>query len=306
MFRHNDFRDFIKEGYYENYLDGRHKYVPPRFESNDMHDTVQDFYRAHIYFLYDMEGLKFACNLSCEIEVIDYTVGYGGHRYFYIHSVITNKLSGREEFVGIGRRKHYSEVWFYEAVEEAKILCSILQAHGINYVSCIIPPYNSCCGTDKRMEHEIHPGDEIVHVYVGCTQVTYCKSCYNVVFNFDAVEKLKKLQDNIDKTVQDRTQEYVNRMHMSNSAHTKIQDWVYLARMTGTGSYKIGKAADPYKRIRAIQTPSPLEQVIVKQVVNASEVEKTLHKKYKDYRTHGEWFELEDIDEVVETFKNLQ
>ncbi len=56
--------------------------------------------------------------------------------------------------------------------------------------------------------------------------------------------------------------------------------------------YKIGRSIEPGNRISRIQSPGKLELITV---INQN-VEKSLHRKFKDKRIHGEWFKLSDSD----------
>jgi hypothetical protein len=64
----------------------------------------------------------------------------------------------------------------------------------------------------------------------------------------------------------------------------------------GQSEYKIGMTANVLKRVKAIQTyhSEEVEVVTAKQVSEASEVERSMHKLVKEYRANGgrEWFIL--------------
>jgi hypothetical protein len=68
---------------------------------------------------------------------------------------------------------------------------------------------------------------------------------------------------------------------------------LYLIR--GAGLIKIGIAYDVDKRIRSLQTGSPvileLVGVLTTTKFDSYAIEKEIHELAQDYRKHGEWFE---------------
>lgn len=72
--------------------------------------------------------------------------------------------------------------------------------------------------------------------------------------------------------------------------------------------YKIGLSLNPENRIASMQLPQKPEVVLIFRTPKASELEKTLHRKYQAQRCIGEWFELEkpqiaEILKVCEAWK---
>jgi hypothetical protein len=66
--------------------------------------------------------------------------------------------------------------------------------------------------------------------------------------------------------------------------------YTYFVQSVRGGSIKIGKTKqDPNKRLRELQTGSPEELQIVG--LYKGDIEAELHSKFKDLRTHGEWFD---------------
>lgn len=57
-----------------------------------------------------------------------------------------------------------------------------------------------------------------------------------------------------------------------------------------TGEIKIGKAADPLKRLATLQTGSPVPLKLVRVVDGAGRIEGALHRRLRNFRLHGEWF----------------
>ena len=80
-------------------------------------------------------------------------------------------------------------------------------------------------------------------------------------------------------------------------------DKIYLIK--GAGLLKIGVTHDMDKRFKGITTMSPVPLVLhySKKVTNARKLEKALHLKYKEFNSHGEWFNLTDkqIDDILIT-----
>jgi hypothetical protein len=63
---------------------------------------------------------------------------------------------------------------------------------------------------------------------------------------------------------------------------------------------KIGKAADPDKRLKELQTGCPYDLAIMAKIRCRSEkhalyVEKLAHQYFKEYRMRGEWFKCTDF-----------
>lgn len=53
---------------------------------------------------------------------------------------------------------------------------------------------------------------------------------------------------------------------------------------------KIGYSTNPLKRLNSIQTGCPFKLEIILILRGDRKIEKNLHKKYKKYKTNGEWF----------------
>lgn len=76
--------------------------------------------------------------------------------------------------------------------------------------------------------------------------------------------------------------------------------FIYLIQSIETGFYKIGISKNPNKRIESLQTgnSSELKLITSYQTEFASQIEKTLHRKYLPCQKVGEWFDLELLNEV--------
>lgn len=65
---------------------------------------------------------------------------------------------------------------------------------------------------------------------------------------------------------------------------------IYLIVTKDSKLCKIGKAVSPTKRLKQLQTGCPYELYIKETVEGDVTLENYFHKKYKIYKTHGEWF----------------
>ena len=65
---------------------------------------------------------------------------------------------------------------------------------------------------------------------------------------------------------------------------------VYFIKAKGSNLVKIGKSINFEKRLRSLQTMSPLPLCKLAVLNGYTERERDLHKKFSKYREHGEWF----------------
>ena len=78
----------------------------------------------------------------------------------------------------------------------------------------------------------------------------------------------------------------------------------------GGGYTKIGKADDPQKRLKELQTGSPFPLSLKFVTEGGFEKESQIHSALSKYRFNGEWFEItydwcdEFVDFIVLEFKN--
>ena len=59
----------------------------------------------------------------------------------------------------------------------------------------------------------------------------------------------------------------------------------------GIGPVKIGYATDLRKRLRQIQSHCPFALRLLKAVAGGFDFEADLHRQYREWNSHGEWFE---------------
>jgi hypothetical protein len=55
--------------------------------------------------------------------------------------------------------------------------------------------------------------------------------------------------------------------------------------------YKIGKSINPEKRLKSIRSQNPKAEIVH---IIESDIELSLHKRFKNKRVHHEWFDLSE------------
>ncbi|MFI0742684.1 GIY-YIG nuclease family protein [Streptomyces sp. NPDC021100] len=73
---------------------------------------------------------------------------------------------------------------------------------------------------------------------------------------------------------------------------------VYVIGASGSPVAKIGVSTDPERRLRQIQSMSPLRLEILWTCPGSYPLEGRLHAQLRAYRSHGEWFDFQDLDPV--------
>lgn len=66
--------------------------------------------------------------------------------------------------------------------------------------------------------------------------------------------------------------------------------YLYFIEAVGTGYIKIGRSADPDRRLAQLATGSPNELRIIGRLGGGAEVERQLHERFELLRDRGEWF----------------
>lgn len=74
-------------------------------------------------------------------------------------------------------------------------------------------------------------------------------------------------------------------------------DYIYFVHAPLSRRIKIGRAADPYRRLQILQVGSPEELVMLGwlRTTPGSKLERNIHGLFKRHRTRGEWFEACDL-----------
>lgn len=77
---------------------------------------------------------------------------------------------------------------------------------------------------------------------------------------------------------------------------------LYVVGQPGTAIVKIGRSTNMPLRLRAIQTGSPVPLSVLWWHPGGQDLERYLHRKYAEFRLHGEWFDfgVEEPDHLVE------
>jgi len=75
---------------------------------------------------------------------------------------------------------------------------------------------------------------------------------------------------------------------------SKFDGYVYIIGNLDHKVCKIGFAKRPLARLSQLQTGCPYKLVLFKEYLGNIPMEKRLHKKYEEYKLHGEWFEIRD------------
>jgi len=79
------------------------------------------------------------------------------------------------------------------------------------------------------------------------------------------------------------------------------EGYIYFLLAEDTGLVKIGFTVDPGRRIRALQTSSPVKLTLLGKVPGDRWREERFHLVFRDLREHGEWFRLEGkLKEFIE------
>lgn len=76
-------------------------------------------------------------------------------------------------------------------------------------------------------------------------------------------------------------------------------EYVYLIGSEASPLVKIGRTIHVAKRLAQIQNKSPVRLSVLWQVEGDAELEFGLHRLFKPYRCHGEWFDFPDCDPVA-------
>ena len=84
-----------------------------------------------------------------------------------------------------------------------------------------------------------------------------------------------------------------------NLKNKKKRTNVYFIQSVYGGLVKIGSAKDVNKRLKILQTGSPVPLVIIKIYKDVdSSFEYELHNQFKQYRKYGEWFDESVLKEI--------
>lgn len=87
--------------------------------------------------------------------------------------------------------------------------------------------------------------------------------------------------------------------------------FIYVFANYFSGVCKIGFTTNPINRLKQVQTGCPYKLEIILVIKGSIKVERALHRKYKKFKTNGEWFlfrgELkESIQKIALTIQNIK
>ena len=119
----------------------------------------------------------------------------------------------------------------------------------------------------------------------------------------DIIKRYNKIEDFSQKKRDAQT--YINQLEKKGNEH---REWKasdkggYLYVVESQEKHKIGITKNISNRISTLKAsmPHPMKLIYGTEIENCREIEKVLHEKFKDKRTHGEWFTLtkEDIEYI--------
>lgn len=75
---------------------------------------------------------------------------------------------------------------------------------------------------------------------------------------------------------------------------------VYLIGSSDARLVKIGRTGDTNRRLATIQRMSPVVLSVLWQTPGGSALESALHRRFRERRSHGEWFDFGDTDPLAE------
>jgi hypothetical protein len=83
----------------------------------------------------------------------------------------------------------------------------------------------------------------------------------------------------------------VQRIVAAEQARSRVTgDCVYFIQGMKGGPIKIGHSRDVEKRIKELQTGFPTKLIVLALLPGSRSTEASLHRRFKKYRLHGEWF----------------
>ena len=117
------------------------------------------------------------------------------------------------------------------------------------------------------------------------------------------IKKTKK--DDLEKAICEYVGNKFDGRKMDDNANIMDFDGVYL--ITDGEYVKIGVANNIIDRIRKLQTGNAKKLVVLvyQKCPNAYSIEKALHKKYKQYKVSGEWYDILNQVDAGLTIQNL-
>ena len=119
-------------------------------------------------------------------------------------------------------------------------------------------------------------------------------------------EIIEKLNPIFEDIIEEFGYESVNNVI---SDMIKKLKYLYIIKPKGLSYYKIGIATDVEQRIKSLQTgcPTQLHCLYKKEFNSTIKLEKMIHNKFKNKKTHGEWFRLniKDVNMLIKKLNNI-
>jgi len=94
-------------------------------------------------------------------------------------------------------------------------------------------------------------------------------------------------------------------LHLQRQIQKKGSDYLYFIQSHKTGHIKIGRAKDPHKRIRELQTGNGEELRLIAFFQGWAWRERYLHEHLKDFRLSGEWFSHDCVSYIPDDIYEL-
>jgi len=88
------------------------------------------------------------------------------------------------------------------------------------------------------------------------------------------------------------------------------KQYIYLIRQGKTNHYKIGLSLDIKQRLKTFNMGSGIRMSLIClwDVESPSKTEKRIHKQFKEYNSHGEWFVMneEELDKLFVYMESIK
>lgn len=108
----------------------------------------------------------------------------------------------------------------------------------------------------------------------------------------------------MDNKPQLTSKELLERYKQTQTAK-KGDDYLYFIQSNNTGRIKIGRAKNPHKRIRELQTGNGEELRLIAYFQGWAWRERHLHELLKRFRLSGEWFSYDCLSSIPDDIYEL-
>lgn len=116
-------------------------------------------------------------------------------------------------------------------------------------------------------------------------------------YDIISTERLMQTREAIDRFLANPITGKIKALNcqVSTNADNRQEQTVYLMRNKRNGFTKIGIARDPAFRERTLQSQEPEIEMLFS-IQGTRAVEQECHRRFKNQRVRGEWFDLSDSD----------